>query len=114
MTEMMSVIKAVFDNGGRTADRYTVISVYKIHEDYLGTPNDYYLGLFMSENAGQPNGVCMTAQLHESYADMEDNPLGMEMDFEQLPENVQRAFWNWWETDIKDDYVAEEVECEDR
>ncbi len=96
-------IKAVLDNGGETTDRYTVISAYEIHEDFRGTPNDYYLGLRMSDDADQPNGVCETIQFHASYADMKDNPFGVKICFEDLPENVQRAFWSWWNEHCSED-----------
>ena len=41
------MVLKIWDNGGKTADRYTV----RIR-------NDYY---YMSHNANMPNGVCMYA-----------------------------------------------------
>ena len=61
----------IFDNGGKTFDRYCVIF-------------DEGQALFMSFNATSPNGVCM-------HGEAEAGPhLGEEIAFANLPEDCQK------------------------
>jgi hypothetical protein len=66
-----SGVYEVYDNGGKTCDRYTVIF----------DNDDVY---FMSENANQPNGVCLYAG---EAGDFE--PQGKEIDYCDLPAAVK-------------------------
>lgn len=75
----------VYDNGGETADRYTVV--------FLDEPDPRGPGLFaclgMGETPFHPQGVCMTgiAQLGRH--------LGRVIKFESLPPECQRAVKQW-------------------
>ncbi len=71
----MDKILKITDNGGKTTDRYTV---------YF---SDGYM-LMMSPNAGSPQGVCMSDTWKQEYI---DNDNGTEMQFDDLPEQVQKA-----------------------
>ncbi len=62
----------IYDNGGKSFDRYTLI---------LGSGE----ALFMSANPLQPNGVCMHGEVEKTIT------LGKEVDFDILPEAVQKA-----------------------
>ena len=69
----------VFDNGGRTADRYTVI-----------IKNQLYL---MSSDANMPNGVNIYSG-NVSWRDwdaMAEGTFGKEISFEELPEGTKIA-----------------------
>lgn len=70
-------IGEIRDNGGRTADRYTIEILYGVTDgDYEGA---YYIGA--GDTGNVPNGFFMTV----------DGPAGdPEITFEELPERVQR------------------------
>ena len=80
---MNGIIK-ITDNEGKTCDRYTAY-----FED------GYLLG--MSESPQSPQGVCMSDCWKQDYI---DNDEGKEVEFEDLPERVQRAIT---------EFMAEEV-----
>jgi hypothetical protein len=68
------VIK-VTDNGGKTIDRYTAYFESK----YM---------LMMSPNPQSPQGVCLSDTWKQDYI---DNDEGKEVEFDDLPERVQKA-----------------------
>lgn len=70
--EMMSKLK-VYDNGGITADRYTVVF----------PTGDIYL---MSRDADVPNGVCVYAGDNQEIIQDRDK----EVDISELPDGTQR------------------------
>jgi hypothetical protein len=66
-------MRTIYDNGGQSADRYTVI-----YED--GTPS-----LALSDDCHMPNGVCMTCDaVHGEH-------LGKVVHFLTLHDNVKRC-----------------------
>jgi len=71
----------IYDNGGETFDRYTVI--------YIGSHyNGFYSCLGMSENPFSPQG-------YGQHGSCTDGPhLGKEIQFEDIPEACQRAVRN--------------------
>ncbi len=71
---MDRVIK-ITDNGGKTMDRYTAYFASK----YM---------LTMSENPQSPQGVCLSDTWKQDYI---DNDNGKEVEFDNLPERVQKA-----------------------
>jgi len=79
-------IKAIYDNSGRTADRYTVVTT--LEEEYIfrapGMPV-VYEALTLSSDCNMPNGVSMwgSATLGPH--------LGKKIKFSQLPKIVQRC-----------------------
>ena len=80
---MDGIIK-ITDNEGETCDRYT--AYFK----------DGYM-LMMSESPQSPQGVCMSDCWKQDYI---DNDEGKEIEFDNLPERVQKAIT---------DFMAEEV-----
>ena len=69
-----------FDNGGRTMDRYSVWE------------GDGYLG--MSEHPFHPQGFGQHCEgMHPDYllSERDDNPLGREITFSDLPPDCQKA-----------------------
>ena len=71
------MILIVWDNGGKTFDRYTV----RIRNDYFT----------MSSNASSPQGV---NQYAASYPDMNEKQLGkriLQKDYRNLPESLRIA-----------------------
>lgn len=78
-------VLAIYDNGGRTADRYTV--VYKPERsgaDYVFPVTD------MSAYPFWPQGVCQHSELH--FRPTSDSGTGQKLiAFEALPPNCQRA-----------------------
>lgn len=71
----------IYDNGGETFDRFTVVYLTQTYACYYG-----YLG--MSENPFSPQGYCQ-------HGSCTDGPhLGKEIKFEDLPEACQRAVKN--------------------
>ena len=69
----------IFDNGGRTFDRYTVL---------FPDMDAFAIG----STGNVPNGVCM-------HVEQIGQPEGVEIDFVSLPDPVQRAIqdeWNAW------------------
>jgi hypothetical protein len=68
------VIK-ITDNEGKTMDRYTAYFA----SGYM---------LVMSENPKSPQGVCMSDDWKQDYIDNDD---GKEVQFDDLPEQVQDA-----------------------
>ena len=77
---------AAFDNGGETADRYRVVfeSTAELPEGAEGRER---WAFYMSDNAGAPNGVCMTTD----YADPDAYPGEIEIARESLPVGTLRA-----------------------
>ena len=67
-------VTEVFDNGGRTFDRYS------IHFEYGDGEEHGYL--FVGPTGNVPNGVCM-------WSDTAGD--GEEIDFDSLPDPVKRA-----------------------
>ena len=78
---------AFFDNGGKTADRYTAVFMQEI--DPIREPN-VYGARTMSDNANQPNGVCMWVEITIG------DHLGEEITFSELPEVCQRIVLRDW------------------
>lgn len=80
-------IIGVYDNGGRTADRYTVV----FDERHRTDEGISHLCLALSKDCNMPNGVCMTAYTEPgSY-------LGKKIKFSDLPETVQNCVRRWRE-----------------
>lgn len=84
----------VYDNGGRTADRYTVVFTgayrrigLKRHE----RPTMWHVVAGMSGEPYWPQGVCM----HSEYPNIIDRPtsshLGRRVKFDKLPVDVRYA-----------------------
>ena len=78
-------IKAVYDNGGKTFDRYTV--VFKDRQLYPDGIN-YYEGLGLSFNPDDPQGFSQHTVVHPDH--LKTNGLGRKISFSDLPENVQK------------------------
>jgi hypothetical protein len=76
--KMRAVIKAIYDNGGKTADRYTVY--YNIEEK-----ENWFSCLGMDGKPFHPQGIGM----HSSGMLGEHN--GKRITFDQLPEDCQKA-----------------------
>lgn len=71
----------IYDNGGKTADRFTVIF----------STGDIYL---MSHNANMPNGVCVYfGQENEPYNFL-DKRIDKPIKFNMLPQGVQKQIQN--------------------
>lgn len=81
MNEKQIEILSIWDTGGPTTDRYTVI----YNEPYFDDNSDVLLALAMSANPFHPQGVC----LHTSA--VPGDHLGAQIEFEDLPEDCQRA-----------------------
>lgn len=76
-------VKAIYDNGGKTFDRFTV---------YYFKDGDYYFGRGMSEDPTHPQGFgqCCHGQLGRHN--------GKRIDFEDLPVKCQEVV----KQDVKD------------
>ena len=75
MEEEIGKIKVkVYDNGGITADRYTM--VFPTGDTYL-----------MSEDANMPNGICMYAGDNPAIP---DRNIDRKIDIEDLPKGVKK------------------------
>lgn len=73
----------VYDNGGRTIDRYTVIYVDEVEDNGMGQRLPF--GVFMSADPTHPQGVFMHEQI-------EDSPrLGTVIPFASLPTKCQKS-----------------------
>jgi hypothetical protein len=84
ITEVMADWR-YFDNGGKTADRYTC---------FQGMEGNQAMYLDMSDDPFHPQGVGMHGHgLHPDVltAVRDDNPLGVELELHDLPEKVQRC-----------------------
>ena len=84
-----------YDNGGKTADRYTII--YTGNYNNIGKPvRDFkapiYYSAGMSHNPTNPQGVCF---LEESFGSPLDKPsykrLGKKITYEMLPGDVKKV-----------------------
>lgn len=71
----LSQIVNCYDNGGKTIDRFTVVTTDKEGDE------NYIISL--SHNCDMPNGVAMTG------LGIDGDHLGQKVDFYQLPETVQ-------------------------
>ena len=69
---------SVYDNGGKTADRYTVV-----FDDQPERGRGMYAALGLSEHPGNPQGVS------EFTTAMKGRHLGKRVQFRQLPAEVQ-------------------------
>ena len=102
----------VYDNEGKTADRYTVVFTGRYPK---GRPPEF-LRLTMSENPFSPKGVCILDS-HEYNIDVDEkehrwspsygksNHLGKRIHWHELPETCQQAalhayreIWELWPT----------------
>lgn len=86
-TDYPAGVLAVYDNGGRTADRYTV--VYEPYQDGADH-HDWFPTCSMSAAPFHPQGVCM----HGELAFRPTGGWGTHMKvitFEALPADCQRA-----------------------
>ena len=97
-------IKAIYDNGGRTADQYTVMFEDEsalsrtvsapIQVMFFGTtsPPRNYPALLLSRDCNMPNGVNMWGEAAWRPSESKISPtLGKRIKFSQLPRNVQRC-----------------------
>lgn len=79
-----------YDNGGKTADRYTVVFTGR----YRKTPRDEFLYLGMNAHPFHPQGIGQ----HGSSREQIDRPsyghLGKKIKFTDLPEDCQKAVLN--------------------
>lgn len=84
MTENINGLNIkVYDNGGRTFDRYTVIYVDQIEDNGMGKRLPF--GVFMSDDPTHPQGVFIRDQI-------EDSPrLGDVIPFASLPKKCQKS-----------------------
>lgn len=89
---MIMKIKAIYDNGGATADRYTVITDEKstVQGIFTGNiltpwskPSPSYLAFTFSDDCNMPNGVNMIVNI------IPGSHLGKKIKFSQLPKRVQ-------------------------
>ena len=78
----------IYDNGGRTADRYTVVFC----GNYKGRPVGWTLMLHMNSKVGRP-GYGISG--HQEVRGVPDHPryshLGKKISFDDLPELCQQA-----------------------
>lgn len=77
-------IKAIYDNGGETLDRYTVVFDNR-RIDYRC--NEYTLAyecLCLSDNPGHPTGVSMWGECNIG------NHLGKKITLKSLPKHIQK------------------------
>jgi hypothetical protein len=78
----MKILK-IFDNGGETADRYTIWFDVKVK--HFGGKNNMNQCLLVGDDCDRANGVSMWAEgCIGSYGK------DKEIQFESLPENVQK------------------------
>lgn len=76
---MTNLIKSVYDNGGETFDRFTVV----LNEPYDHT-GKLLECLGLSLNPSSPQGF-------SQFSGCQDGPhLGQKIEFSELPENVQK------------------------
>lgn len=75
------VVHGVYDNGGETVDRYSIHAVFSKNEQYLfcSSPNPFH----------PLSGVWSTADSGNKWEVGEH--LGKQIDWNELPEDVQRA-----------------------
>lgn len=87
-TDYPDGVLGVYDNGGKTADRYTVV-----YEPYVCKKRTYFPVTDMSPNPFWPQGVC----LHNSFpfrpvgSGWGHKGQGRLIAFEALPKDCQRA-----------------------
>jgi len=75
-------ILGIYDNGGRTMDRYTVV----YDEPVTKIPGEtMHCGLGMSESPFHPQGFCQHGEVHP------DADIGRQITFAELPADCQRA-----------------------
>lgn len=77
----------VYDNGGKTADRYTVVFTGRYRRYVSGTQQ--YLG--MSENPYHPQGIGMHGESRQDIDRPSYKHLGKKIDFDRLPPDCQRC-----------------------
>jgi len=82
-------IKAIYDNGGATADRYTVVITERALPSGPFRPlvgqGASYMALYLSEDCNMPNGF-------NQWGEAIPGPhIGKKIKFSQLPKNVQRC-----------------------
>ena len=82
-------ILGVFDNDGKTFDRYTVVTEYFSISPVSG--KKYYDAIGMSHNPNSPQGFSQWGSCSFN-SDGENKHLGKEIKFEELPEIVQEHF----------------------
>lgn len=80
----------IYDNGGKTADRYTVVFTgrYAKRFDY---PAGYTLVLGMNSYPFHPQGIGMTSEYDRRIDWPTYGHLGKKIKFDALPEDCQRA-----------------------
>jgi hypothetical protein len=76
-------ITAIYDNGGKTVDRYTVVLHRVQPHPYVGVPPHVYACLSLSDDPDSPQGFSQFGPC------VLGDHLGREIRFEDLPENVQ-------------------------
>lgn len=77
-------IKAIYDNGGKTVDRYTVVIVDSMKRVKIPCGDKEFPCLSLSVNPDSPQGVS-----HWSSG-IEGRHLGKKINLKNLPENVQK------------------------
>lgn len=75
-------VRAIFDNGGETFDRYTVV--------YSTKTGDYFDGRGMSEHPCHPQGFGLCCEVSPLHLTDPKTPLGKRIRFEDLPPDCQR------------------------
>ena len=86
-----------YDNGGESADRYTVIFTHA--QSFLS--DGYFPVLGMSENPFHPQGVCIHSEFNSPIDRPSYKHLGKKITYEQLPEKCKelvlsdyKYYWN--------------------
>lgn len=73
-------IKSIWDNGGETCDRYTVVT----NEPWNDFEKNTFMALGMSGNPEHPQGVSQFCSA------MEGRHLGKKVDIKELPDDIQK------------------------
>lgn len=82
---------AIYDNGGETTDRYTVIFTREVNADRVNRRPGSYFGLGMSGAPFWPQGFCQTFEYRYRVDKPTYKHLGKKIGFTDLPFDCQRA-----------------------
>ena len=86
----------VYDNGGRTADRYTIVYTRtgRSGSNRAKKQNGWHQNVSMSASPFHPLGVCMHGESETQIDYPSYSHLGKKIAFQNLPEDCQKVVLN--------------------
>lgn len=91
-------IISIYDNNGKSADRYTAVVPFDASKEYNGSKCIFF---GFDEDPTNPLGIGQSGEAMTFIHRPTSKHLGKRIMFSELPLKAQNALWSW----VKDSYI---------